>query len=302
MAEVLVTGAAGFLGGALARAAEASGHRVMRLGHGLPAGGQDAIAGPVGPATLARLPRRPEVVVHCAGGGSVQASLSDPAADHARTVGATQALVDWAAAAAPGLRIVYPSSGAVYGAAAGTPAGRTAAGPHAPLSPYGRHKAEAEAVLTRAARDGVARVAILRLFSVYGPGLRKQLLWDACRKFALGAAEFHGTGAERRDFVEVGDVAALMLRAADAACTGQPFLADGGTGAGVEVRAILRRLAACFAPPPGVRFLGDPRAGDPAHMVADPAAALALGWRPQVTLDDGLARYVRWFQSQPADG
>jgi UDP-glucose 4-epimerase len=305
MRHVVVTGAGGFIGGALARAALARGARVSAVGHGLvaplpwdPAGAVARLAGDVDAATLDRLSAAPDLVFHCAGGASVPASIAAPEADRARTVGSTAALAAWLRRNAPSARLVYPSSGAVYGAAAGDPAAR--AGPCRPLSPYGSHKAAAEAVLRAAAASGL-RVVIVRLFSVYGPGLRKQLLWDACRQLAGGEAVFFGTGAERRDFVAIEDVVRLMFVCAGAAAEDAPAI-DGGSGAAVAVGDVVRALAAGFDPVPPVRFLGDPRAGDPTDMIADPAAARALGWAPAVPLAAGIAAYVRWFRSLDPGG
>ncbi|MFN6978531.1 MAG: NAD-dependent epimerase/dehydratase family protein [Gemmobacter sp.] len=302
MQHVVVTGAAGFIGGALARDALGRGARVTVIGHGLDmaadwdAGGAvRRIAGTVGADTLDRLPAPPDVVFHCAGGANVQASIAAPEADHARTVGSTAALAGWLAANAPAARVVYPSSGAVYGAAAGRPEGRS--GACVPLSPYGLHKAAAEGILTATAATTGLRIAIVRLFSVYGPGLRKQLLWDACRKMQAGDAAFFGTGVERRDFVEIADAVRLMWLAADAAAA-PPLVIDGGSGIGVSVQEVLHLLAAAFEPRPAVRFLGAARAGDPTDMIAQAAGAAALGWSPQVPLAEGLARYAKWFRSE----
>lgn len=299
-----MTGAAGFIGGAVARDALARGDRVAAIGHGLdrppawdPRGAVLRIAGTVGPATLDRLPEPPDLVVHCAGGANVQASIADPEGDRLRTVASTVALAGWLCAQAPAARVVYPSSGAVYGQAAGRPEGRGSA--CTPISPYGLHKAAAEAALAAAAARGLA-VAIVRLFSVYGPGLRKQLLWDACGKMRAGRAEFFGTGQERRDFVHVDDVVSLLRLAGGAARPGAALVADGGTGKGVAVREILALLAQGFDPAPAVRFLGTARSGDPTDMIADPAAARALGWLPRVPLDAGLGAYARWYATDAA--
>ncbi len=302
--HVLVTGAAGFIGGAMSRDALAAGDTVSNIGHGLdrPApwdagGAVQRIVGSVEPATLDRLLGPPDVVFHCAGGANVQASIAEPERDRARTVGSTTALAAWLVANAPRARVVYPSSGAVYGEAAGRPAGRS--GRCTPLSPYGHHKADAEAVLMGAGLRSGLGVAIVRLFSVYGPGLRKQLLWEACGKMATGTAEFFGTGVERRDFVEITDVVALMRAAAAAVRpVAAPVVVDGGTGQGVAVRDVLALLAAGFDPPPVLRFLGTARAGDPTDMIASHNAADMLGWVPQVPLAAGLVRYVQWYRAE----
>jgi UDP-glucose 4-epimerase len=59
------------------------------------------------------------------------------------------------------------------------------------------------------------RSVILRPFSVYGPGLRKQLLWDAMQKADRGAFEFFGSGRELRDWVYVSDLVECLLKASE---------------------------------------------------------------------------------------
>jgi UDP-glucose 4-epimerase len=301
MSRILVTGAAGFIGGAVVRHAGALGHEIHGVGHGkltlyeqgdmgLSSWREDTLSG----GALDRVSIVPDIVVHCAGGASVGASLDAPELDRQRTVGGTLALLDWMARAAPAARLVYLSSGAVYGEAASRPDCRGEK--LTPISPYGRHKVEAEALVRECAAAGGSPAAIVRLFSVYGPGLRKQLLWDACRKMRSGCAVFSGTGRERRDWLEVSDAASLLLAAGDAASRKAPAI-DGGTGVGIELSAVIETLAEMFDPAPSVRFLGTARPGDPETMIADPKLAFALGWRPRIPLRDGVRRYARWFQT-----
>lgn len=301
MAKILVTGAAGFIGGAVAREAAARGHEVHGVGHGALA--PEALAarglrgwgeGTVSAVTLDRCGVLPDVVVHCAGGASVGASIEATERDRERTVAATGELVAWLARRAPGARLVQVSSGAVYGEAAATPENRGE--PLRPISPYGRHKAEAEAVVRQAGRASGLAAVVVRLFSVYGPGLRKQLLWDACGRMVRGGGDFHGTGEESRDWLDVSDVADLLLRAASAASCEVPVI-DGGTGAAVRLAEVLDTLAQSFHPPPTIRFLGGGRPGDPRSMIADPRAARSLGWRPQTPLALGLGRYAEWYRA-----
>ena len=140
------------------------------------------------------------------------------------------------------------------------------------------------------------RVVIVRLFSIYGRELRKQLLWDGCRKLLQGVNEFPGSGEESRDWVNVQDAAVLISLAADKADdTCRIF--NGGRGEAVTVRQILEALRDELTLSGDLRFNGEKRAGDPRDLVADPSAALALGWRPTIAWRQGIADYVRWFKT-----
>jgi UDP-glucose 4-epimerase len=302
---VVVTGAAGFLGRHAARHLAASGFRVAGIGHGDFAGGSFRDWGmeawesaDVRLETLEELSAaRGEVaaIVHCAGSGTVGFSLENPRGDFRRTVGTTVDVLEFARRRAPAVRVVYPSSAAVYGAAGGQPLAEDA--PLAPISPYGLHKRMAEdACRCFAGRWGVP-VAVVRFFSLYGEGLRKQLLWDACRKARDGAYRFFGSGEECRDWLHVADAARLLhlaMERADPACP----VVNGGTGTGVSAREVLVRLGGQWRPVVTPGFSGAAKAGDPCHLVADVRRAAAWGFAPRVDIDTGLAGYLRWFRSE----
>lgn len=300
--RALVTGAFGFVGRHVALALAREGFDVAGIGHG-----DWAMAGVSGrasdwgisawhsadvdTASLVEHGGTPDLIVHCAGSGSVPYSLERPREDFVRTVDATLAVADFIRLQAPAARLVLPSSAATYGKVEAMPIGIDA--PLRPLSPYGVHKKVAEDLVRSYCAHFGLNAAIVRLFSVYGVGLRKQLLWDACRKFADGNPQFGGDGQETRDWLHVEDAAGLMVAAAATASTLCPTY-NGGTGAGVPVQQVVTRLAARLGGPEP-RFTGVTRPGDPRDFRADVAEALAIGWRPRRALDEGLDEYADWF-------
>jgi UDP-glucose 4-epimerase len=191
---------------------------------------------------------------------------------------------------APKALLLFPSSAAVYGATPAGPIDEEA--PLNPVSLYGEHKKMAEELC---ASSGL-RVALLRLFSVYGPGLRKQLLWDACRKLSAGERTFGGDGTEKRDWVHVEDAAAFFVRAAQVAPDGFSTV-NVGSGRAVSTREVLTTLFAAWSDAGEPVFTGAARPGDPQHYQAATARARSWGWRPERSLADGIAEYVRWFRS-----
>ena len=184
------------------------------------------------------------------------------------------------------------SSAAVYGAAKLLPIAEDA--PVQPISPYGRGKAAMEELCRSYGRSHGVPVVVLRLFSVYGRGLRKQLFWDACCKFAAGKSEFGGTGNERRDWLHIDDTVSLIMNAADRASHDVPIL-NGGCGVSIAVADALTRLRDAWGRPvPLLRFTGVARAGDPPGYEAGIAEATALGWKPLQRFEDGIADYAAW--------
>lgn len=301
MPQALVTGAHGFIGRHVARHLAQAGYQVTGLGHGawlpdeqLRWGISEWHEGDVTPDSLLRCAGEPELVIHCAGSGSVGFSVEHPFQDFLRTVAASAALFDHARAHMPGTRVVIPSSAAVYGAARQLPIAESAV--LDPVSPYGTHKMVTEHMARSYARQYGVNIALVRLFSVYGPGLRKQLLWDACGKLSRGDRLFHGTGLETRDWLHVSDAARLLLEAGRRASSSCPTV-NGGTGAATTVRDTLAIVAGGLGIAGPVEFSGVSRAGDPTAYQADTAILSSWSWQPEVSLEKGLNEYVEWFRA-----
>ena len=108
-------------------------------------------------------------------------------------------------------QLVIPSSAAVYGQK-----NEKSISVHDvlnPVSPYGNHKRICETLSKFYSNYYKLRISIIRLFSLYGPGLKKQLLWDACNKIYSGDQIYSGTGLEKRDWIYIEDAINLILLA-----------------------------------------------------------------------------------------
>lgn len=305
MSAVWITGAAGFIGAHLTRHFASRG--VTCGGVGNPPGLATAddelpeiwVPGSVSVDTLDRLATLtgvPACVFHLAGGASVGASLADPTLDFEKTVGGSQCLLEWLRYDAPTAKVVVASSAAVYGGGHGDAIGLDA--PKRPCSPYGEHKLAVEN-LCRAHSDAYGReVAIVRFFSVYGAGLRKQLLWDiGCKLAKTGSANLGGTGEELRDWIEISDAVRLLEMAGEHASVSVPIF-NGATGTGTAVRSIATGLAAALGcRQDAISFSGVRRPGDPVDLVAR-ADSLMPGFRPNVSLAAGIDRYASWFEAR----
>jgi len=303
MAAVLVTGAQGFIGRHLVGALAADGMRVAGLGRGeapSASGGNGLsvwISGDVTVDNLALAARQAgpfDVVYHLAGGSSVGRSLTHSFDDFANTVDATARLLDWLCSEMSGAALVVASSAAVYGSAAPGPIGEQA--PLLPQSPYGVHKVMMEQLVASRAALCNLPSAIVRLFSVYGPQLRKQLLWDLCSRWEAGSSVMlGGTGAELRDWLHVHDAVRLLRLAAGAASKSAPVI-NGGTGRGTSVSTIAATARAAWGDDRLTGFSGVARSGDPPSLIANVGRAQALGFEPRIDVSAGVAEYVHWFR------
>ena len=153
----------------------------------------------------------PSTIFHLAGGSSVGLSIAQPYEDFSRTVASTARLLEWLRGSATDCRLIVASSAAVYGAESQRADLRWTPQP-VPMSPYGQHKLMMEQLCRSYAVTFGLRSTVARLFSVYGPNLRKQLLWDMCSRLQAGERTLvlGGTGAEVRDWIDVRDVDAAV--------------------------------------------------------------------------------------------
>ncbi|MDA8100066.1 MAG: NAD-dependent epimerase/dehydratase family protein [Nitrospiraceae bacterium] len=298
---ILVTGGYGFLGRAAAAKFKSRGNRVVGIGNGRWDAAEYRMHGfdawfdsPVTLSSLLTLDEQFGVIVHCAGNGSVGYSVEHPLQDFQKTVVSTAEVLEYMRLNNPGAMLIYPSSAGVYGAKNDAPIKESDS--LNPISPYGFHKRIVEELCQSYSRSYGLRVAIIRFFSIYGPGLTKQLLWDACTKLTSSQNEavFWGTGDETRDWINIDDATELILRCADS--ERQFSILNGASGKRVTVKDVLSMLRKDLDCAAEVRFNNQVREGDPRYYHADISEAVNIGWMPAVTLQDGIRRYIQWFR------
>ena len=300
---VLVTGGFGFLGRAVAHKFKQGGYRVVGIGRGrwgaeeARAHGFDAwLDASISLSSLMTLQEQFDLIVHCGGNGSVGYSMVNPLQDFSKTVQGTVELLEFMRVTKSEALLVYPSSAGVYGAKDDAPIRESDA--LNPISPYGYHKRIAEELLESYSRSYGIRVAIIRFFSIYGPGLTKQLLWDASAKLLAAKdseAIFWGTGEETRDWISSLDAAELVVAASR---SGERFLVlNGASGLRVTVKDTLEILKGELGVGATVGFNGKVREGDPRFYHAEVSLAQSLGWAPQIPLRQGIQDYVQWLNN-----
>lgn len=292
--RVMITGANGFVGSALARAAQVNGWivtgLVRRRVDELPGsrmcdysveGLRDLIA-----------EGKPDFIAHAAGAASVGASISDPAGDFASSVGLTQRLLEAVRKSGHRPRLLYASSAAVYGNPASLPVAEDAA--LAPISPYGFHKLLCERLFEEYAACFGHTALCARAFSLLGEAQRRLLVWDIFSKARTsGDVELGGTGEESRDYLHVDDFARLCWLVAERSIRG--FVpVNIASGRAVSVRQVAEGVIACVGNGNIVRFTGVVRPGDPKEWRADLSRLAELCGKPEFpAFEVRLAQVVR---------
>jgi nucleoside-diphosphate-sugar epimerase len=208
-------------------------------------------------------------------------------------------LLDAVRAEAPDARLVNLSTAAVYGSTSGQPS-REDDLPH-PASPYGVNKLTAEHYVRLAASLDGLRTASVRLFHVFGPRVRRQVVFDLIRKLHEDPSELRveGEGSEEIDLNYVTNVVeALVVVARRAPLKGEIFNVASETT--VSIADLARGIRARMSPSASLVFSGRVRHGTPPVFRADIERLKALGYRPRVGLEEGLDETVAWFRRDVA--
>ena len=137
-----------------------------------------------------------DIIIHCAGSGSVKESYSNSKKDFEDTINSTKDLVKFFNKSKKNYHIIYISSAAVYGEK------KRLKKKLIPISIYGKNKLRAENILI-SNKNTKFTYYILRVYSLFGIGLKKQLIWDTCEKIKKNNFYFYGSGNELRSWISI---------------------------------------------------------------------------------------------------
>ena len=301
--SVLVTGVAGFIGRYVARHFSERGWSVFGIDNAPP---ENAPLSNLSAYHRLQLPdaalssllqqESPQVCIHCAGRASVGLSITDPAADFYSSTMLTFEVLNTLRLSAPRCRFIFLSSAAVYGNPETLPVNETDA--PTPISPYGFHKWQCEQLCLEFSRVYDLPTASLRIFSAYGPGLRRQVLWDICRKaITQNPLILQGTGKESRDFIHALDIAkALSVVATSAPMQGEVY--NLGTGQEVAIAQLAHIVLDALEAGCTLQFDGVVPPGTPLNWQADISKLEALGFTPSVPLERGVKTFAQWCRAE----
>ena len=233
-------------------------------------------------------------VINAAGSGNVPYSMSHPVLDFEANSLDTIRVLDVLRKHQPHCKYIHLSSAAVYGNPEKLPILEEER--LRPLSPYGWHKLISEQLCAEYSVVYNLSVAIIRPFSVYGSGLKKQLFWDLKQKIKNTSIELHGTGREGRDFIYIQDmVYGIDLILQKAPMHGETY--NLASGYQTTIAQAVEMFMECMGYDGSVSFNNVVRAGDPLNWQADISKIKALGFVSGYSLKQGLIETTAWFKS-----
>jgi nucleoside-diphosphate-sugar epimerase len=234
--------------------------------------------------------------INASGSGNVNSSVMHPFTDFESNTLDTMRILEAIRLHNPNCRYLHISSAAVYGNPVLLPVEETAE--VKPISPYGWHKLMAEMICREYNEIYGISIAIVRPFSIYGPGLRKQLFWDTYQKFLKNPSELSlwGTGDETRDFIYIDDVVHFFdLLLEKAPMQGECY--NVGTGISTSIREAVQMLFKGIDCHPEIHFNGQNREGDPLYWQSSNKKMTDLGFIPAIDFITGAQQLANWLNS-----
>lgn len=233
-----------------------------------------------------------DLCINASGAANVQFSFKHAALDYTLNVSNVFHILEAIRQYNPCCKFITFSSAAVYGNPETLPIKESVT--LNPLSPYGWHKVQSEQICKEFNLFFNLQTLSFRVFSAYGPGLKKQLFWDLYQKSLISDdVSIYGTGNESRDFIYIDDLLkAVELSLNQATFQGETInLANGEELFLIDIVDLyFKKLNKRY------HFSGEIKKGDPLNWKADISKIIEWGYKKTTELNEGLNKYLLWLK------
>jgi UDP-glucose 4-epimerase len=234
--------------------------------------------------------------INASGSGNVQLSFDNPIIDFTSNVSMVFELLNGIKNRNTSCKYIHISSAAVYGNPDKLPIPEESL-PN-PVSPYGFSKLLSELICTEF--SDIFKIPILRLrpFSIYGPGLKKQLFWDLYQKYNSECKDLSlfGTGKESRDFIYISD----FIEALECIRIGGSYeneIYNVASGIETKIEEVAKKFNEEFGSLKNVKFSKEKKIGDPQNWLADIKKLESKGFKPKISIHKGISNTIKWYKS-----
>lgn len=295
----LILGGYGFLGTYVAKKFKTEGYKIIGFGHNNYAKYRNIYDSnyydDITIETLKTINYIPQIIVNCAGSSSVSRTESNCLVAFKKTVECNHIILEYIRKIKkPYTKYIYISSAAVYGDTGNV--NITEDNDLKPVSLYGAHKILSEDLCKYYFNQFEISTCIIRPFSISGMGLKKQLLWDACNKITKNIYDFFGTGNEKRDWIDVRDVADLIFAAALDKTHSFEIL-NACNGLQITNKEFLSYLFEKLnVKRQNLIFTGNVDINNPINLIGSNSKAQKLyNWHPRYSWKNIIDSYTEWY-------
>jgi UDP-glucose 4-epimerase len=230
-----------------------------------------------------------DLIIHCAGSGSVGLSNQE---NYKKNYLTTKAVLDFSIQLKKKPKIIFMSSYSLYGNSYNNSIKENFT--LRPLSSYAMTKKFSEEILLKYSKIYNLNISILRLASIYGEGLKKQLMFDACEKISNNKNVFYGTGNEIRDWLHISDLTILVYKIIKKNLNYNTII-NCGTGKGNKVKNILEIIKKQFNTNIKIKYISKKKAS-PKILITNIKIAKSYKWEPKINIKKGILNYVKWYK------
>ena len=295
--KILITGSQGYIAKNVAKKLQKKNFNVYGIGRGewekndyKKWGYLNQINGKLNKKNLSKLNLKFDFIIHCAGSGLVGLKKK---VDFMNNVKSTISLIDFIRKTQKKTKIIFMSSYSIYGNDFEDRISEKSA--TKPVSTYAINKKKAENLLLNFSKKYESDLMILRISSLYGEGLKKQLIYDACSKISKGFNNFYGTGKEKRDFIHISDLVNIVSYFCMKGFSNTNII-NCGSGKGIRIKDVLKLISSNFNMSNKIIFNKKKLNSNPINLISNIEQLKKIGVKPNKDFRIGVKHYVKWFK------
>jgi len=241
---------------------------------------------------LKKIKITPDCIIICSGSGT--ANITNNQKFYYDNVKSNELIISKFCKKNKKIKIIYLSSAAVYKPKLTR---LTEKSKIDPISVYGKFKNESEKKLIKIQKKFKFDLFILRIFSIYGIGLKKQIIWDAFNKFKINNPVFRGSGDEKRDFINIYDFLNVIKIILNKNFKKKINIFNVGSSFSYKIKDLVSKISKFYR---NKKFIFDNIEINriPKNMICNNSKLRSLGWKPKKKLDEELKKYFIWFKKQ----
>ena len=295
--KILITGSQGYIARNIAKKFKKKNFYVCGIGRGnwkkkdyKKWGYSDQINAELTKKNLSKYNFKFDLIIHCAGSGVVGLKRK---VDFNNNVKSTKFLINYIKKTQTKSKIIFMSSYSVYGNNFKNSISEKFE--TKPFSIYAINKQKAENLLLNFSKKYRLDLMILRIASLYGNGLKKQLIYDACSKISQGLNDFYGTGREKRDFIHISDLVNIVLFFCTKGFSNINII-NCGSGKGRLIKDVLKLISINFKMRNKIIFNKIKLNSNPVNLISNIDQLKKIGFKPNKDFRIGIKQYVKWFK------